>query len=167
MSCVTGTAGWPASSELRPPTHHACFAAAGLKKAEIDGRLEEAGIEMVYVFCVNDGAVMSAWKKDQGLAGSDLIEMVADNHAALTEALGLLLTGEDKAKIYPGLPPCPQASRAQESPTASRSRSHPHGSASTCALIHACSRAAPRLRPHALAPLLPPPLPACLVQSTR
>jgi len=44
---------------------------------------------------------MSAWKKDQGLGGSDLIEFVADVHGMLTEALGLLLTGEDKAKIYP------------------------------------------------------------------
>jgi len=51
---------------------------------------------MVYVFCVNDGAVMSAWKKDQGLAGSDLIEFVADNHACLTDALGIVLTGEGK-----------------------------------------------------------------------
>ena len=37
----------------------------GLKKAEIAGDLEEAGIEKVYVVCANDGAVMSAWKKDQ------------------------------------------------------------------------------------------------------
>ena len=35
----------------------------GLKAAEIDGRLEAAGIDKVYVFCVNDGAVMKAWKK--------------------------------------------------------------------------------------------------------
>ena len=31
----------------------------GLKAAEIDGRLEAAGIDKVYVFCVNDGAVMT------------------------------------------------------------------------------------------------------------
>ncbi|KOO25302.1 bacteria-like protein [Chrysochromulina tobinii] len=68
----------------------------GLKKAEIDGRLEAAGIDKVYIFCVNDGAVMEAWKKDQGLAGSDLIEFVADVQAALTEALGIMLTGEGK-----------------------------------------------------------------------
>ena len=65
----------------------------GLKKAEIDGRLEEAGIEKVYIFCVNDGAVMTAWKKDQGLAGSDMIEFLADTDANLTDALGLQLTG--------------------------------------------------------------------------
>jgi len=50
----------------------------------------------VYVFCVNDAAVMQAWKKDQGLAGSELIEFVADKDGALTNALGLRLTGEDK-----------------------------------------------------------------------
>jgi 2-Cys peroxiredoxin 5 len=75
----------------------------GLKKAEIDGRLEEAGIDMVYVFCVNDGAVMTAWKKDQGLAGSDIIEFLADSHAELTEALGLVLTeapGGEQTKPY-------------------------------------------------------------------
>ena len=47
----------------------------------------------MYVVCVNDGAVMTAWKKDQGLAGSELIEFVADTSATLTTALDLLLTG--------------------------------------------------------------------------
>jgi len=51
---------------------------------------------MVYVFCVNDGAVMTAWKKDQGLAGSDLIEFLADVQADLTTGLDLVLTGDDK-----------------------------------------------------------------------
>merc|ERR1712060_212342 len=71
----------------------------GLKKAEIAGHLEEAGIDKVYVFCVNDGAVMTGWKKDQGLAGSELIEFVADTQAELTEALGMVLT-------TPGMGPC-------------------------------------------------------------
>ena len=66
----------------------------GLKKAEIDGRLEAAGIDMVYVMCVNDGAVMTAWKKDQGLAGSEMIDFIADTQAELTQALGLQMTGD-------------------------------------------------------------------------
>ena len=41
----------------------------------------------MYVFCVNDAAVMQAWKKDQGLAGSELIEFVADKDGALTNAV--------------------------------------------------------------------------------
>ena len=53
-------------------------------------------VDKVYVFCVNDGAVMTAWKKDQGLAASDAIEFLADNQADLTTALGLVLTGDDK-----------------------------------------------------------------------
>lgn len=70
-----------------------------MKKAEIEGVLEELGLDKVYVFCVNDGAVMTGWKKDQGLAGSDMIEFVADTQAALTEALGIVLT-------TPGMGPC-------------------------------------------------------------
>ncbi len=35
---------------------------------------------------------MTAWKKDQGLAGSDLIEFVADTQCALTIALDIVLT---------------------------------------------------------------------------
>jgi len=47
------------------------------------------------VVCVNDGAVMMAWKKDQGLAGSELIDFVADTQAELTTALGLIMTGTE------------------------------------------------------------------------
>mmetsp|Transcript_18668 Transcript_18668/g.37979 ORF Transcript_18668/g.37979 Transcript_18668/m.37979 type:complete len:97 (+) Transcript_18668:331-621(+) len=35
---------------------------------------------------------MTGWKKDQGLAGSDLIEFVGDTQAELTCALDLVLT---------------------------------------------------------------------------
>uniref|UniRef100_A0A7S0LG25 Uncharacterized protein n=1 Tax=Coccolithus braarudii TaxID=221442 RepID=A0A7S0LG25_9EUKA len=38
---------------------------------------------------------MMAWKKDQGLAASDHIDFVADSHAQLTDALGLVMTGAD------------------------------------------------------------------------
>ena len=59
---------------------HACCAAC----RPLHSRLEEAGIDKVYVFCVNDAAVMQAWKKDQGLLlGDDL----ADKDADLTNAL--------------------------------------------------------------------------------
>ena len=51
---------------------------------------------MVYIYCVNDGAVMTAWKKHMGLAGSDMIEFLADTDASLTDALGLVLTGDGK-----------------------------------------------------------------------
>lgn len=50
---------------------------------------------------VNDASVMDAWKKDQGLAGSDLCWFIADTQQQLKEALGNQLTGEDKASFYP------------------------------------------------------------------
>jgi len=53
------------------------------------------------IVSVNDAAVMDAWKKDQGLAGSDLTIFVADVQAQLTDALGLQLTGPEKAALYP------------------------------------------------------------------
>lgn len=39
---------------------------------------------------------MTAWKKDQGLAASDLIEFVADTDGDLAVALDLVLTGAGK-----------------------------------------------------------------------
>lgn len=71
---------------------------------------------MVYVVCVNDGAVMAAWKKDQGLAGSDLIEFAADTHATLTDALGLQLTGTPATN--PNLAGTPYADAAGMPPLA-------------------------------------------------
>jgi len=54
--------------------------------------------------CVNDGAVMMAWKKDQGLAGSEMIDFVADSHAQLTEALGLVMTGTENPHPFSKAP---------------------------------------------------------------
>jgi len=87
---------------------------------------------MVYVSCVNDGAVMTAWKKDQGLAGSDLIEFVADTQADLTKALDIVLTTHEgvgaalgahtvrckRAAIYvdDGIIKCFEISEAEDDP---------------------------------------------------
>lgn len=43
------------------------------------------------VYCVNDGAVMQAWAKDQGIEGS-MLQFVADPNSELTAALGMELT---------------------------------------------------------------------------
>lgn len=43
------------------------------------------------VFCVNDGAVMQAWAKDQGIEGS-MLQFIADPGSELVGALGLELT---------------------------------------------------------------------------
>jgi len=52
--------------------------------------LKEMGVSDVLVFCVNDGAVMNAWAKDQGVGGS-IIKFLGDPSSAVTEALGLVL----------------------------------------------------------------------------
>ena len=43
------------------------------------------------VFCVNDGQVMDAWAKDQGIAGSN-IEFPTDPNGETAKALGMVLT---------------------------------------------------------------------------
>jgi len=44
----------------------------------------------VIVYCVNDGAVMTAWGRDQGVQGS-MIQTLGDPRREVTEALGLVL----------------------------------------------------------------------------
>jgi len=44
----------------------------------------------VAVYAVNDGAVMHAWAKDQGTAGS-MLELYGDPRSEVTEALDLVL----------------------------------------------------------------------------
>jgi len=44
----------------------------------------------VIVYCVNDGAVMKAWAKSQGVEGS-MITFLADPRSELTRALGVVL----------------------------------------------------------------------------
>jgi peroxiredoxin len=44
----------------------------------------------VLVYCVNDGAVMSAWGEAMGIEGS-MITFLADTRSELTQALGVVL----------------------------------------------------------------------------
>jgi peroxiredoxin len=53
-------------------------------------KLKEKGVSDIIVYCVNDGAVMDAWAKDQGVEGS-IIRFFGDPASELTEALGLVL----------------------------------------------------------------------------
>jgi len=48
------------------------------------------GVDHVAIYAVNDGAVMSAWAKDQGTGGS-LIELYADPRSEVTKALDMVL----------------------------------------------------------------------------
>jgi|UniRef100_A0A7S3AQH9 peroxiredoxin 5 len=57
--------------------------------------LKKLGIDEVIVYCVNDGAVMDAWAKDQGVDKQKFITMMGDPSAVLTKSLGMEL-------IHPG-----------------------------------------------------------------
>lgn len=52
--------------------------------------LKSKGVSDVIVFCVNDGAVMQAWAKDQNVDGS-IISFLGDPCSAATQAFGLVL----------------------------------------------------------------------------
>jgi len=45
----------------------------------------------VIIYAVNDGAVMQAWAKDQGLADSDYFHFLGDAQSELTNALRMVL----------------------------------------------------------------------------
>ena len=61
----------------------------GFLKAEDD--LVDKGVDQVYVYCVNDAAVMTGWAKDQKIVGS-IVKFLADTSCALTKALGMELS---------------------------------------------------------------------------
>lgn len=62
--------------------------------------LIRAGVEEVIVFCVNDGAVMKAWAKDQKIEeAKGLITFMADPDGTLTKALGIELTHEGPKSV--------------------------------------------------------------------
>jgi len=56
----------------------------------MEDELKEKGISDVIVYCVNDGAVMTAWAADQGIEDS-IITFLGDPRSELTDALGLVL----------------------------------------------------------------------------
>lgn len=56
------------------------------------------------MYCVNDGAVMQAWAKDQGVEGS-MITFLADTRSELTKALDLVLDAPPAMEVL-GNPRC-------------------------------------------------------------
>jgi peroxiredoxin len=54
-------------------------------------KLKALGVDEVIIYCVNDGAVMTAWSKDQAVAGSEYITMMGDTAGELTKALGMVM----------------------------------------------------------------------------
>jgi 2-Cys peroxiredoxin 5 len=62
--------------------------------------LIKAGIDEVIVYCVNDGAVMKAWAKDQQIdKAKGLITFMGDPSGALTKALDIELTDAGPASV--------------------------------------------------------------------
>jgi len=75
---------------------------------QVPGYLENAdtlkavGVQEVIVYCVNDGAVMDAWAKDQGVDKSDLVTFMADPSGELTRKLDLVLDHPGPVKVLGG-----------------------------------------------------------------
>lgn len=57
-----------------------------MKEAELKAK----GVAEVLIYCVNDGAVMQAWAKDQGVEGS-MITFLADTRREFTDAVGMCI----------------------------------------------------------------------------
>lgn len=66
--------------------------------------LKAKGVDEVIVYCVNDGAVMEGWAKDQGVQGS-MVSFLADTRSELTKALDLVLDAEPAMAVL-GNPRC-------------------------------------------------------------
>jgi peroxiredoxin len=52
--------------------------------------LKIRGIDEVLVYCVNDGAVMNAWGKDQGIEGS-MVTFLGDPSGEFTNAVDMVM----------------------------------------------------------------------------
>lgn len=53
--------------------------------------LKKLGIDEVIIYCVNDGAVMDAWAKDQGVDKQKFVTLMGDPSAVFTKTLGMEL----------------------------------------------------------------------------
>eukprot|EP00746_Dinoflagellata_sp_MGD_P035790 gnl/MRDRNA2_/MRDRNA2_18567_c0_seq1.p1 gnl/MRDRNA2_/MRDRNA2_18567_c0~~gnl/MRDRNA2_/MRDRNA2_18567_c0_seq1.p1 ORF type:complete len:111 (-),score=29.15 gnl/MRDRNA2_/MRDRNA2_18567_c0_seq1:156-488(-) len=62
------------------------------------------GVDAVFVYCVNDGAVMKAWGKAQGVPeGSPFLTLLADTRCELTKALGVVMDHKGPMEVLGGL----------------------------------------------------------------
>lgn len=52
--------------------------------------MKEKGVAEVIVYCVNDGAVMAGWAREQKTAGT-MVKLMADPRGILTRRLGMSL----------------------------------------------------------------------------
>jgi len=63
--------------------------------------LKAVGVDEVIIYCVNDAAVMGAWRKAQGADSEDFIKFVGDPWSKVTSALDMEMVelGEGQAEI--------------------------------------------------------------------
>lgn len=57
--------------------------------------LKAAGVDDIVIYCVNDGAVMTAWAEDQGVPtdlSEGILHLFGDPYGKLTEKLGMEMT---------------------------------------------------------------------------
>ena len=57
--------------------------------------LKKLGIDEVIIYCVNDGAVMDAWSKDQGVDKQKFVTLMGDPSQVFTKTI-------DMEMIHPG-----------------------------------------------------------------
>jgi len=60
---------------------------------EMYDRFKAAGVDEVYCVSVNDGFVMNAWAKDQGI---EKVKLLADGNGDFTDSMGMLCTKRAK-----------------------------------------------------------------------
>jgi len=53
--------------------------------------LKAKGVSDVLIYCVNDGAVMTAWAKSLAVQEGSIVQLLGDPRSEVTEALGLVL----------------------------------------------------------------------------
>jgi len=58
-------------------------------KAKEDILKDKLGIDEIIIYCVNDGAVMDAWSKDQGILDESIIKLMGDPYGEVTAALDM------------------------------------------------------------------------------
>merc|ERR1712003_570983 len=61
---------------------------------EYEDKLKEAGVDKVFVYCVNDPAVMMAWAKDQGVeiygeSSGGFVTFLSDADGSFTDACAM------------------------------------------------------------------------------
>jgi len=54
--------------------------------------MKSIGIDEVLIYCVNDGAVMSAWAESQGVPTDSMITLLGDPYGEVTGMLDMELT---------------------------------------------------------------------------